>query len=74
MEVKEKILSDCKKILQCHVNKEHTDWDLWWRQAHAMDVKYAKYSQLEYEYMQWCLKQVLRALQALEGVELEWQS
>lgn len=74
MEVKEKILSDCKKILQCHVNKEHTDWDLWWRQAHAMDVKYSKYSQLEYEYMQWCLKQIFKALQALEGVELEWQS
>ncbi len=74
MEVKQKILADCKKILQCQVNKEQTDWDLWWRQVHAMDAKYVKYSQLEYEYMQLCLKHIFRALQTLEGVELEWQS
>ena len=42
MEVKQKILADCKKILQCQVNKEQTDWDLWWRQVHAMDAKYVK--------------------------------
>lgn len=73
MEVKEKILRDCKEILKCHINKDKTDWDLWWRQVHAMDVKYAKYSQLEYEYMQVSLKWVFKALQTLEGVELKWQ-
>lgn len=74
MEVKQKILSDCKKILQCHVNKEHTDWELWWKQVSAMDTKYVKYGQLEYEYMQVCLKWIFKALQTIEGTELRWQS
>ena len=74
MEVKAKILEDCKKILQCQVNKESTDWDLWWRQVHAMDIKYRKYSQCEYEYMQVSIKWIFKALQTLEGVELTWQS
>ena len=73
MEIKEKILKDCKDILKCHVNKEATDWDLWWRQVHAMDVKYSKYSQCEYEYMQVSIKWMFKALQTLEGVELKWQ-
>ena len=74
MEVKAKILEDCKKILQCQVNKESTDWDLWWRQVHAMDIKYRKYSQCEYEYMQVSIKWIFKALQTLEGVELTWHS
>lgn len=73
MEIKEKILRDCKEILKCHVNKDATDWDLWWRQVHAMDVKYSKYSQCEYEYMQVCIKHIFKALQTIEGVELRWQ-
>ena len=74
MEVKQKILEDCKSILRCHINKDKTDWDLWWRQVHAMDTKYVKYSQVEYEYMQLCLKWVFKVLEVIEGVELRWQS
>ena len=74
MELKQKILEDCRNILKCHINKDKTDWDLWWRQVHAMDAKYSKYDQLEYEYMQVCLKWIFKALQTIEGVELKWQS
>ena len=68
MDYKEMILTDCRKILKSHMDREATDWDLWWDQVHAMDNKYKKRGEEVYRYMQACIKSIFKALQTLEGV------
>ena len=73
MDIKDKVLEDCRKILRCHIDKEQTDWDLWWRQVHAMDDKYQKHGEDVYRFMQRCIKDVFTALRSLERKEREWR-
>ena len=71
MELKEKVRKDCKDILLNQLNRDRTDWDLWWRQVHAMDCRYRKKGEEDYHFMQKTINAVFKVLQALEGEEHE---
>lgn len=68
MTTQQKVLNDCRKIMQGQLNRERIDWDLWWQQVHAMDKKYKKYGEDVYRFMQECIQNVFHTLRMMEGV------